>query len=54
MTTFGTRALRSAYHVARLGLFRYAGGDPERVHEAMIGALAAQGLHLLLARRAAR
>ncbi|HQD22927.1 MAG TPA: quinone-dependent dihydroorotate dehydrogenase [Arachnia sp.] len=40
MTTFGTRALRSAYHVARLGLFRYAGGDPERVHEAMIGALA--------------
>ena len=40
MTTLGTRALRSAYHVARLGLFRYAGGDPERVHEAMIGALA--------------
>ncbi|MFT3886810.1 MAG: quinone-dependent dihydroorotate dehydrogenase [Arachnia sp.] len=40
MTTIGTRALRSAYHVARLGLFRYGGGDPERVHEAMIAALA--------------
>ncbi|MBK7821164.1 MAG: quinone-dependent dihydroorotate dehydrogenase [Tessaracoccus sp.] len=40
MTTLGTRALRSAYHVARFGLFRYGGGDPERVHEAMIGALA--------------
>ena len=40
MTTLGTRALRSAYHVARFGLFRYGGGDPERAHEAMIGALA--------------
>lgn len=35
-----TRALRSGYHVARAGLFRYGGGDPERVHEAMIDALA--------------
>lgn len=34
------RALRSGYHVARAGLFRYGGGDPERVHEAMIHWLA--------------
>lgn len=32
--------LRSAYHAARVGLFRYAGGDPEKVHEKMIAALA--------------
>ncbi len=35
-----TRALRGAYHLARAGLFRYAGGDPEKVHEQMIDALA--------------
>lgn len=35
-----TRVLRSGYHLARAGLFRYAGGDPEKVHEAMIDALA--------------
>ncbi len=34
-----TRALRGAYHLARIGLFRYAGGDPEKVHEQMIDAL---------------
>ncbi len=34
-----TRMLRSAYHVARAGLFRYAGGDPEKIHEKMIDAL---------------
>lgn len=39
MTTPTTRALRAGYHVARAGLFRYGGGDPERVHEAMIHAL---------------
>ena len=41
MTSLGTRALRHGYHVARAGLFRYGGGDAERVHEAMIRALAA-------------
>jgi len=35
-----TRALRSAYHLARAGMFRYAGGDPEKVHEKMIDTLA--------------
>jgi len=40
VTGLGTRALRAGYHGLRAGLFRYAGGDPERVHEAMIGALA--------------
>ncbi|MEO7588189.1 MAG: quinone-dependent dihydroorotate dehydrogenase [Arachnia sp.] len=35
-----TRALRSTYHLARAGLFRYAGGDPERVHELMIDSMA--------------
>ncbi len=35
-----TRIMRSAYHAARVGLFRYAGGDPEKVHEHMINALA--------------
>ncbi len=34
-----TRMLRSAYHVARAGLFRYAGGDAEKVHERMIDVL---------------
>ncbi len=44
-----TRALRKGYHLARAGLFRYAGGDAEKVHEAMIDALA-----LLPAARLAR
>lgn len=39
MTTTTTRALRSGYHGLRSGLFRYAGGDAERTHEAMIGML---------------
>ena len=40
MTSPGTRALRLGYHGLRAGLFRYAGGDPERVHEDMIAMLA--------------
>lgn len=44
-----TRALRSAYHVARGGMFRSFGGDPEKVHEAMI-----RGLELLPPTRRAR
>ena len=40
MTSASTRALRAGYHLARAGLFRYAGGDAEKVHEAMIGVLA--------------
>ncbi len=39
MTSAGTNALRSAYHLARAGLFRYAGGDPEKVHELTIKVL---------------
>ncbi|GAA4902548.1 quinone-dependent dihydroorotate dehydrogenase [Tessaracoccus lubricantis] len=35
-----TRGLRTGYHCLRAGLFRSAGGDPERVHEAMIDLLA--------------
>ncbi len=35
-----TRILRGGYHLLRHGLFRYAGGNPERVHEDMIAALA--------------
>lgn len=35
-----TRVLRGAYHLAREGLFRYAGGDPEKIHEQMINSLA--------------
>ena len=35
-----TRALRSAYHVARAGMFRYGGGDPEKIHELLIDSLA--------------
>lgn len=35
-----TRVLRSAYHVARAGMFRSFGGDPEKVHETMIRGLA--------------
>lgn len=40
MSTYATLALRAGYHGLRAGLFRYGGGDPERVHEAMIGLLA--------------
>ncbi|MHA6511795.1 quinone-dependent dihydroorotate dehydrogenase [Tessaracoccus sp. Z1128] len=40
MTSLGTEALRVGYRGLRAGLFRYAGGDPERVHEDMIRALA--------------
>lgn len=39
MTSPVTRGLRLGYHGLRAGLFRYAGGDPERVHEDMIRAL---------------
>lgn len=35
-----TVAMRSGYHAARAGLFRYASGDAEKVHEAMIEFLA--------------
>lgn len=35
-----TGLLRSGYHGLRAGLFRYAGGDAEKVHEAMIDLLA--------------
>lgn len=34
-----TRALRSGYHLARGGMFRSFGGDPEKIHEKMIDAL---------------
>ncbi|MDO5500639.1 MAG: hypothetical protein Q4F67_13265 [Propionibacteriaceae bacterium] len=40
MTSLATGALRTGYRALRAGLFRYAGGDAERVHEAMIGLLA--------------
>ncbi len=36
MSEIGTRALRAGYRALRAGLFRYAGGDAERVHEAML------------------
>lgn len=36
-----TSVLRAGYRGLRAGLFRYAGGDAERVHEAMIRLLAA-------------
>lgn len=36
MSALGTRSLRSGYHLLRAGLFRYGGGDAERVHEAML------------------
>ncbi|RMB58733.1 quinone-dependent dihydroorotate dehydrogenase [Tessaracoccus antarcticus] len=35
-----TRAMRGAYHVARAGMFRYAGGDPEKIHELLVDSLA--------------
>ncbi|MDO5736145.1 MAG: quinone-dependent dihydroorotate dehydrogenase [Propionibacteriaceae bacterium] len=35
-----TRALRSSYHLARGILFRYADGDPEKIHEVMINSMA--------------
>lgn len=40
MSELGTRVLRAGYHAVRAGLFRYGGGDPERVHEAMLHWLA--------------
>lgn len=40
MTSLSTSALRRGYHLARSGLFRYAGGDAEKIHEAMIQWLA--------------
>ncbi|HMR50205.1 MAG TPA: quinone-dependent dihydroorotate dehydrogenase [Arachnia sp.] len=40
MTSVATSALRRGYHLARAGLFRYAGGDAEKIHEAMIHWLA--------------
>ncbi|WP_238974196.1 quinone-dependent dihydroorotate dehydrogenase [Tessaracoccus sp. ZS01] len=40
MSGLVTRGLRTGYHGLRAGLFRSAGGDPERVHEAMIDVLA--------------
>lgn len=36
MSQLTTRALRSGYRILRAGLFRYGGGDPERVHEVML------------------
>ena len=38
--SFATNLLRTGYHGVRAGLFRYGGGDPERVHEIMIDTLA--------------
>lgn len=38
--SLATNLLRTGYHGIRAGLFRYGGGDPERVHEAMIDTLA--------------
>lgn len=40
MSTLSTRALRSGYRILRAGLFRYGGGDAERVHELMLNWLA--------------
>lgn len=40
MSRLGTRVLRDGYHLLRPGLFRYAGGDAERVHELTIRVLA--------------
>ncbi len=38
---YSTLALRRGYHMARAGMFRYAGGDPEKIHELLIDTLAA-------------
>lgn len=38
--SLSTWALRAGYRGLRAGMFRYAGGDAERVHEAMISLLA--------------
>lgn len=46
MTSRTTSALRHGYHLMRAGLFRYAGGDAERIHEAMIHGLAKLPGHL--------
>ena len=40
MTSLRTRGLRAGYRLARAGLFRYAGGDAEKVHELTLKALA--------------
>ncbi|MDF1489959.1 quinone-dependent dihydroorotate dehydrogenase [Tessaracoccus caeni] len=40
MTSRGTVALRHGYHLLRSGMFRYAGGDAEKIHETMIRSLA--------------
>ena len=40
MTGLRTRGLRAGYRLARAGLFRYAGGDAEKVHELTLKALA--------------
>ena len=40
MTSRRTSLLRHGYHLARAGMFRYAGGDAERIHETMIHTLA--------------
>lgn len=37
--SIATRGLRAGYRGLRAGMFRYAGGDAERVHETMIGLL---------------
>lgn len=39
MSPVVTTGLRHGYHLARAGLFRYAGGDAEKVHEVTIKAL---------------
>ncbi|MDO5677752.1 MAG: quinone-dependent dihydroorotate dehydrogenase [Propionibacteriaceae bacterium] len=38
--TLATSALRTGYRALRAGLFRYAGGDAEKVHEGMLELLA--------------
>lgn len=39
MTSRRTQALRYGYHLLRAGLFRYGGGDAEKIHEAMFTVL---------------
>lgn len=40
MSSVVTTGLRHGYHVARAGLFRYAGGDAEKIHELTVKTLA--------------
>lgn len=40
MSALGTRTLRTGYHLIRPLLFRYGGGNPERIHEVMLEWLA--------------